>query len=238
MAVAFRAIGTVKANTGNGNITSIGLPAGHVANDILVLVIHAADNVVCTVDQSYTLKLAKNGTATIRQEVWWKRDGGAEVAPTVTHALGDMAIARICAYSGCTTSGDPFSAGLQNSSNGTKTATSSDITPTANDVVFFAVTAATNTLDTSGASQGWSGYSGANPAFTERGDDFSEAGTHDLNGAEADGINTSGAAIGARTALEGWDYTAAATDNIAGMFALTAGAGAAVSTLALQFLGI
>ncbi len=225
MAVAFVATGTAGVTSGSGgNPSNPGLPVGHAANHILELTIHSSDNVVCSVNQGYTLKSARNGTATVRQEVWWKRDNGAEVAPVITHTGGDSCIARISAYSGAVTTGDPYSAFAHNSSNGTKTATSTDITPNANDVVTFHVTAAENANDTSGGTQGWATYSGTNPTFTERGDSSVQAGLRDLNGAEADGINTTGAAIGARTAVEGWSYTAATTDVVAGMFAITAAA--------------
>jgi hypothetical protein len=233
--MAYRSTGTAGTNSpgGSGNPTGLGLPAGHVLNDILELVIHASDNVVCSVNQGYTLKSAVNSGTTSRQEVWWKRDNGAEVAPTITHTGGDACVARIHAFSGRVTTGDPHSAASQNGAVGSKTGTSTTITPAANDDVLFAVTAAENVSDTSGGTQGWSGYSGTNPTFTERGDTFNSAGLRDLNGAEATGVSD-GSATGARTATEGWSYTAASTNTIAGMFALAADVAAGGAPLPIR----
>lgn len=102
MAIAFRAVGTTK-KVASGNLASVALPAGHVANDILILFTSQNDNVVCSVDQSFVNILAVNNGTRDRIEVWAKRDGGAETAPTVTHASGGRSNAILAAFSGVDT---------------------------------------------------------------------------------------------------------------------------------------
>ena len=109
MAIAFRAVGTTKKNTGSGNMASVALPTGHTTNDILVCYVIAADNVSCSMSAGWARKLATNSGTRCRQEVWWKRDSGSESAPTVTHTSGNSALAFIAAYSGVDSGlADPF----------------------------------------------------------------------------------------------------------------------------------
>lgn len=100
MAIAFRAVGTVKKAT-TGNLTTIVLPTGHVANDILILHLVGCDNATGTMPAGWTQKLAVNNGASCRYEQWWKRDNGAETTPTVTRT--GTKVASLCwieAYSG------------------------------------------------------------------------------------------------------------------------------------------
>jgi hypothetical protein len=122
MAIAFRAVGAAKKNTGSGNMASVALPAGHVTNDILVCKIMAADNIVCTMSAGWTKKLGLNSSTICRYEEWWKRDGGSEVAPTVTHAAGNDAQCWIEAYSGVDSGlADPYRDAQTQTGNGTAT---------------------------------------------------------------------------------------------------------------------
>lgn len=107
MAIAFRAVGTAK-KVASGNLASIVLPTGHVANDILVCQFAAFDNVAATMTGWTQKSSVTNGTTAILQ-TYWKRDNGAESAPTITHAAGGVAIAQISAFSGVDSGlSDPF----------------------------------------------------------------------------------------------------------------------------------
>lgn len=124
MAVSFVAAGVASASlfTGadasavaSGNLTSVPLPAGIADDDILVLVVHSKDVVGCSVNQSFTQKVATdNGAANQRLEVWYKRVSGAQTAPTITHTAGGPTCAVIYAFRGCETTGDPFEAAQAN----------------------------------------------------------------------------------------------------------------------------
>jgi hypothetical protein len=100
VAIAFRSFGTVKKGT-TGNLASVVLPTGHATNDILVLKLIGADNATGSMGVGWTQKLAVNNGTHCRYEEWWKRDNGAESAPTVTRT--GTKVASICwieAYSG------------------------------------------------------------------------------------------------------------------------------------------
>lgn len=225
MAVAYRSIGAKTANAGSGNITSVGLPAGHVANDILVLIVHAADNVACTVT-GYTSIMAVNSGTFDRQSWFYKVDGGSESAPTVTHAAGNSAMARIVAVSGADTT-TPIAANGQQADAATKTATAPTITPTAaNQLIIFAATFG-RAGDTSSATPSISTASGTDPTFSEIADDDNASGSNHSHGSIDQGLNTSGTALGARTAAITWDYTAGQTNAIGGIIAVAAPAAAA-----------
>ncbi|NTW89455.1 MAG: hypothetical protein HGB37_00895 [Candidatus Moranbacteria bacterium] len=105
----FRAVGTSATGTGAVNP---GLPAGHVANDILILFVQS-DNEAVTAPAGYTQIGPQHGSGTNatalgnRLAMFWKRDSGSESAPTVADS-GDHTFAVIAAFSGCPTTGDPF----------------------------------------------------------------------------------------------------------------------------------
>ena len=89
------------------------LPTGHVANDILVLVLQSSNDSLITPPTGYTQIGPQNGIGTgaaagaNRQLVCWKRDNGAESAPTIPDT-GDHTYGMMFAIRGCPTSGDPF----------------------------------------------------------------------------------------------------------------------------------
>lgn len=100
MAIAFRAVGTVNKAT-TANLASVALPTGHVTNDILILKMVGCDNATGTMPAGWTQKLAVNNGVSCRYEEWWKRDNGAESAPTVTRTGTKVAaIGWMEAYSG------------------------------------------------------------------------------------------------------------------------------------------
>ncbi len=105
----FVAIGS--SATGTGDITP-GLPTGHTTNDILLLFVQT-DSQAATPPAGYAqlgpavgIGAAAAASST-RGYVFWKRDGGAEGAPTVTDS-GDHTLGIIMAIRGCMTTGDPF----------------------------------------------------------------------------------------------------------------------------------
>jgi len=98
VAIAFRAVGAL-AGADSGNVASIGLPAGHTTDDILLLVANQFDNVASTV-AGYTLVGSATNGATCAVRIFAKRDNGAEAAPTLTHAAGGVVSCWIAAYSG------------------------------------------------------------------------------------------------------------------------------------------
>ncbi|MEI6649802.1 MAG: glycine-rich domain-containing protein [Candidatus Moraniibacteriota bacterium] len=143
----FRAVGT--AATGTTTVTP-GLPAGHATNDILILFVQSSNEFV-TAPSGYTQIGPQHGSGTNvvaganRLAMFWKRDGGAESAPTVADS-GDHTYAVIAAFSGCPTTGDPFkyvSGGEKTTASGSGSATGGQTTID-NSLI---VTAVTTSLD-------------------------------------------------------------------------------------------
>jgi len=98
VAIAFRAVGAL-AGADSGDVASIGLPAGHTTDDILLLQSIQFDNVASTVS-GYTLVASATNGSTCTVRIFAKRDGGSEAAPTLTHAAGGETSCWIAAYSG------------------------------------------------------------------------------------------------------------------------------------------
>ena len=123
----------------SGNLTSVGIPAGIANNDILIVVLHSRDNIVSTMPTDWTLKVSGNGNTTNRLSIWWKRTTGTESAPTVTHTAGNAAVARMYAFRGVVTSGDPFDiSGSVQSNAGTPISTATITTSIAGDMILHA----------------------------------------------------------------------------------------------------
>jgi hypothetical protein len=109
---AYRATGTIGTGTSTvGSGQGLGLPTGHVTNDLLILTIQSQGGEAGTCPAGYTQIGPQKGTGTgalsTRLTACWKRDGGAESVPTVADA-GDHTTASISAFSGVVTTGDPF----------------------------------------------------------------------------------------------------------------------------------
>lgn len=89
------------------------LPGTHTTNDILVLCIQTANDSAYAAPSGYTQLGPQNGLGTsaavgaTKLAIFWKRDGGSEVAPTLTDS-GDHTYGVMFAVRGCPTSGDPF----------------------------------------------------------------------------------------------------------------------------------
>lgn len=224
MAITRVNIGTlVRADSGNVTPTN---PAGIVAGDILVLISGAADNVVETLPAGWTKEIEQNAGANCRLTVAWIRYDGSAGNPLVTHTGGSSVWAVIVAYRGCKSTGDPFSAAQAqpNLAIGT-TDTAPTITPLPGDFVIFAAAIGEGGTNNGGV-QSLSGWSGANPTFTERADN-ADPGTGTLlcDGGFADGTSTGGA-TGSRTVTLA-SAPQATANGVGALLALTQDAGGA-----------
>lgn len=102
-------VGTIFNNTGVPTAT---LPGTHAANDILLLLIQTS-NEAFTTPTNYKRLGPANGwgnsatAGSLRLFAFWKRDGGAESAPTLTDS-GDHTMGVMIALRGCATGQDPI----------------------------------------------------------------------------------------------------------------------------------
>jgi hypothetical protein len=102
-------VGTEFSSTGVPTAT---LPGTHTTNDILVLALQSSNEANVTV-AGYTQLGPQNGigaaatAGTTKLSLFWKRDGGAESAPTIPDT-GDHTYGMMLAVRGCPTVGDPF----------------------------------------------------------------------------------------------------------------------------------
>lgn len=103
-------VGTSFTSTGVPTAT---LPGTHATNDILILCIQQSNESNYATPAGYTQLGPQNGIGTAvtagstKLCIFWKRDGGSEVAPTLTDS-GDHTFGVMFAVRGCLTSGDPF----------------------------------------------------------------------------------------------------------------------------------
>jgi hypothetical protein len=95
------------------------LPTGHLADDILVLVLQSANESNIPPPTNYKQIGPQNGFGTAgaagssKLSIFWKRDGGSESAPTLGDS-GDHTYGFMFAVRGCPTTGDPFHWGNNN----------------------------------------------------------------------------------------------------------------------------
>lgn len=115
MTAAFRSAGAIAASAATSGNLAPALPAGHVANDILVLnawVYNTGGSPPSiTTPTGYTL-LQTNSSGNFLHKVFWKRDNGSESAPSVPFTAGgttttECAVAILSAFSAAITTGDP-----------------------------------------------------------------------------------------------------------------------------------
>lgn len=89
------------------------LPGTHAANDILILVLQSSNDSQVSAPAGYTQLGPENGigaaatTGSTKLSIFWKRDGGSEVAPTIPDT-GDHTYGVMFAVRGCPTTVDPF----------------------------------------------------------------------------------------------------------------------------------
>ncbi len=165
--------------TGTGVPTAT-LPTGHTTNDILVLVLQSSNDSLVAAPATYTQLGPQNGlnigaaALANRLSIFWKRDGGAESAPTIPDT-GDHTYGFMFAIRGCPTTGDPFAFGGNNFKFTTSTTGTSPKSVTQIDNVLVVDIFAGN-VDNASAE----GSSGANTdltSFTEQFDDGTTDGT-------------------------------------------------------------
>lgn len=108
-------VGTEFTSTGVPTAT---LPGTHAANDILILILQSSNDSAVTPPTDYTRLGPQNGigaaaaAGSTKLSIFWKRDGGAESAPTIPDT-GDHTYGVMLAVRGCPTYGDPFVIGGQ-----------------------------------------------------------------------------------------------------------------------------
>lgn len=196
MAIAFRAAGTESHNTGGGAATP-GIPAGTTTNDIMVALVASTRLAALGTPSGWTKKLETDNSTEHKQSVYWKRAGSSESAPSFSGQQFDIE-AQIVSFSGCTTTGDPFSAAQAQANASSTTVTAPAITPAnANEMILFLITWSTTGASTST----FSAYSGTNPTFSEAFDSqFGGGVVHNLSMACAYGLKTDTTSTGSRTA--------------------------------------
>jgi hypothetical protein len=228
----FVASGTVGQNTGSGNPTAPGIPAGTLATHLLLCFVVSADNVTSTV-AGFTNEptLSGNNGVNQRYAVFYKWAVGGDTAPAVTHASGNGCSAFIIGVAGAAPgSGSPFAVvGTPSLNASSLTCTASTITPAGtNDfVVFFGECGATGTS----TSNTFAAASGTNPTFTLRVTNQNFQGTNEIDFSVHTGPSSTGAATGSRTST----MTGGAMTNMGVMFTVN-DVGPAAVTAALPFI--
>ncbi len=97
---------------GSTGTVSVALPAGHAANDILILCVtgEEADAAIATPAGWTRIGNVLNsgsGTTGSQLAVFWKRDSGSETDPLIVADSGDHTFATMHAIQGCAVSGSP-----------------------------------------------------------------------------------------------------------------------------------
>lgn len=106
-------IASVGAEFTSTGVPTATLPGTHAADDILVLVLQSSNDSAVTPPTGYNRLGPQNGVGaaatagSTKLSVFWKRDGGAESAPTIPDT-GDHTYGMMIAVRGCRTQGDPF----------------------------------------------------------------------------------------------------------------------------------
>ncbi|MGC2062402.1 MAG: CxxxxCH/CxxCH domain-containing protein [Thermodesulfovibrionales bacterium] len=153
--------GNSSTATGTGATSlSIAMPAGTAANDIMIANIINATGVTVTPPTGWTSVGAGNGSATIRQSVFWKRAVSGETGPySFTQGTTTTAMSGgITSFSGCLTTGTPYVLGTASTGN-SATLSAAGVTPSAaNSMLVYA--------GVIGTASTFSGVSGTNPAIS------------------------------------------------------------------------
>jgi hypothetical protein len=205
VAVSFVAAGAT-APGGSGDVTPA-MYTGVAVDDIIVVVVTAADNVVCSFPAAYTVKVGLTNGTTLKTTVAWKRaTSTSEAAPLVTHTAGDTITARCLGYRGANGAGgtsDPFDTAITSANASSTTDTIAAITPSVANCMLICVISGGG-IGTSNPNS-FTAPTGTNPTF---GADWTPS---DQNGSginEADmqvfhGIKTDTTSSGSRTSTLG-----------------------------------
>lgn len=121
-----------RAEGTGGNTAGVTVPAGIQANDILQVLVISRDNQTHSLPAGWTQKFQASNGASTQISLWWKRTTGSETAPVVTHSGTGAIVARMSAFRGVITSGDPYDA-ISSSVSATGTAVSTAAITTTTD---------------------------------------------------------------------------------------------------------
>lgn len=226
------AVGTATAVTTGA--ASVPPPAGTVANDILILLVEAANEPLNAITG-----YANIGTGTVVQATGlvtslsarWKRSAGSEGNVSVSSTPQNHLMCRIIGVRGCVTAGSPINVVNTGVDNATGTAFSipGATTTVADCLVIAALSTGTDVASTTKVS-GWTNASLAAPSITEQVDNWTTNGNGGGIGAAAGGK----AAAGAYNATTG--TLATIGDTKAFMSFALAGAAAAAANPTPPFL--
>lgn len=182
--VFFVAAGTV--GSANGGNVSVPLPAGIVANDILILVADSGDNATSTTAPTGWALLRNSYNTTANQGIiFWRRASGADTQPTVVHNLGgaNNIIARIYAFRGVdTTTAFDVANSMTNSGADFTTEAAAITTVTNNVLLLFAAMIADNRTGINAPTGGMPTWNSAGLSATANGNDSAIALFYGLTG--------------------------------------------------------
>jgi hypothetical protein len=192
-APTFVSAGTVSNGAGSAGTRSPGLPSGVQADDILLYTaFYFVGLETPGTPTGYAhVTSSPNNSATMGVNVYWKRAGGSESAPTVSNAR----MARIYAVRGCIDSGNPWDITGKSTQGGGSNVSITGVTTTVDDCFIFMVTCQNIH---NGAYGSWTNATLG--TVTERGD------TNDgsaLSTAVATGVKATAGATGTTTANSG-----------------------------------
>lgn len=171
---------SVGAEFSSTGVPTATLPGTHAADDILVLCIQQSNESNYAAPTGYTRAGPQNGigaaatAGSTKLCLFWKRDNGAESAPTLTDS-GDHTYGVMFAVRGCPTTGDPFLIGGQAFKFTASTTGTSDKAKTVMDNCLV-VTVFAHAID-SATAQGSSPTNADLTSVTERFDDATTDGT-------------------------------------------------------------
>jgi hypothetical protein len=163
------AVGTVSSVT-TGACTP-GIPAGNVADDILLLFVEAANeplNAITNFTRIGSTAVVQSTGLVTDLSAFWKRSVGGDSAPSITSSPQNHLVARIVGVRGALTSGSPiniFNTGLDNTT-GTTFSIPGATTTAADCLVFAALSTGTDVTSTTMAT-GWTNASLASPSIVE-----------------------------------------------------------------------
>lgn len=170
----------------------VGLPAGTVNGDVMIMVINSKDNTAQATPTGWTrIGTQLNNTTSLTTSIFYRV---ANSEPS-TYTLATTAVSHcvsISSYSGVNTAA-PINASSQRANAASATITANAITPTVSNTEVIFISGYANNVT-------HSGYSGTNPTFAERFDTNTSLGTHNAL-ALASGMKTDTTSTGTRTAI-------------------------------------
>lgn len=130
---------------------SIGVPAGVVAGDLLLIICTSGGTHTLTTTTGWTQILSNPGTASLRHQVWWKTAGSSESANSVVSTQSRMRIVML-AYRGAAASPVDVAPATSATGSSTSAAPASVTTTATGDLVIGFCSTSTNATYTAPAS--------------------------------------------------------------------------------------